>query len=162
MSRNPREAAGYAVVEVATSEQIRPPEDPVLAIDHVAARTEDVHEEETQREQYRALNVELLREVDELRNAVIRAGALHERLDRNQQPVAGVVGSKVEVGSRAQDLVSPRELEVLAMIAEGAPNSEIAGRLVIADTTVQSHVQHILHKLGARNRTEAAGLYLRH
>jgi DNA-binding NarL/FixJ family response regulator len=47
------------------------------------------------------------------------------------------------------------------MIAEGAPNSEIAKRLVIADTTVQSHVQHILQKLGVRNRTQAAARYLR-
>jgi DNA-binding NarL/FixJ family response regulator len=47
------------------------------------------------------------------------------------------------------------------MIAEGAWNSEIADRLVIAETTVQSHVQHILRKLGVRNRTEAAARYLR-
>jgi diguanylate cyclase (GGDEF)-like protein len=59
------------------------------------------------------------------------------------------------------DLVSPRELEVLLMIADGAANGEIAERLVIAETTVQSHVQHILRKLGARNRTEAVARYLR-
>ena len=47
------------------------------------------------------------------------------------------------------------------MVAEGSQNSEIANRLTIAETTVQSHVQHILHKLGVRNRTEAAALYLR-
>jgi DNA-binding NarL/FixJ family response regulator len=57
--------------------------------------------------------------------------------------------------------LSPRELEVLVVIAEGASNSEIADRLVIADTTVQSHVQHILRKLAVRNRTEAAARYLR-
>jgi DNA-binding NarL/FixJ family response regulator len=128
---------------------------------HVAARTQDGHQDETDRERYQALNSKLLQDVEDLREAVIRAGALHERLDRNSRHVAGVVGSVVEVGSRAQDLLSPRELQVLALIAEGAPNSEIADRLVIADTTVQSHVRRILHKLGVRNRTEAAVIYLR-
>jgi DNA-binding NarL/FixJ family response regulator len=47
------------------------------------------------------------------------------------------------------------------MIAEGATNTEIAERLVIAPSTVESHVKRILRKLGARNRTEAAARYLR-
>jgi DNA-binding NarL/FixJ family response regulator len=47
------------------------------------------------------------------------------------------------------------------MMSEGAANAEIAARLVIADATVQSHVQHILRKLGVRNRTEAVARYLR-
>ena len=64
-------------------------------------------------------------------------------------------------GSWLEDTLSPRELEVLSMVAEGASNAEIAGRLVIGDATVQSHVKHILRKLGVRNRTEAAGHYLR-
>jgi LuxR family maltose regulon positive regulatory protein len=51
--------------------------------------------------------------------------------------------------------LSPRELEVLQLIAEGATNQEIAGRLVITVGTVKSHVNHILGKLGAHNRTEA-------
>jgi DNA-binding NarL/FixJ family response regulator len=57
--------------------------------------------------------------------------------------------------------LSRRELEVLALIAEGATNAEIAERLVIAPSTVESHVKRILRKLGARNRTEAAARYLR-
>jgi DNA-binding NarL/FixJ family response regulator len=64
-------------------------------------------------------------------------------------------------GNRPEELLSPRELQVLALIAEGSPNAEIAARLVIAETTVQTHVQHILHKLGVRNRTEAAARHLR-
>jgi DNA-binding NarL/FixJ family response regulator len=59
------------------------------------------------------------------------------------------------------ELLSQRELEVLAMVALGATNAEIAGQLVIAETTVQSHVKHILHKLGVRNRTQAAVRYVR-
>ena len=64
-------------------------------------------------------------------------------------------------GSSLANMLSPRELEVLSMVAEGASNAEIAGRLVIGDATVQSHVKHILRKLGVRNRTEAAGHFLR-
>jgi DNA-binding NarL/FixJ family response regulator len=47
------------------------------------------------------------------------------------------------------------------LIGEGATNSEIAERLVIAISTVQSHVKRILRKLGVKNRTEAAVRYLR-
>jgi DNA-binding NarL/FixJ family response regulator len=89
------------------------------------------------------------------------AGALHQRSDRSGEPAANAEARVVAPRSRAEEVLSRRELEVLAMIAEGAWNSEIADRLVIAETTVQSHVQHILRKLGVRNRTEAAARYLR-
>ena len=54
-----------------------------------------------------------------------------------------------------------RELEVLALVAEGATNGQIATRLVITEDTAKSHVKRILRKLGAGNRVEAAALYLR-
>ena len=59
------------------------------------------------------------------------------------------------------DLLTARELEVLAVMAERESNVEIAERLVISQSTVQSHVRSILRKLGARNRTEAVSGYLR-
>ena len=59
-------------------------------------------------------------------------------------------------GSRARLLLTPRELEILALMAGGASNQEIAGRLVLTVGTVKGHVNHILHKLEAHNRTEAA------
>jgi DNA-binding NarL/FixJ family response regulator len=62
---------------------------------------------------------------------------------------------------RPEDLLSRRELEILALIAEGATNAEIAERFVIATSTVQSHVKNILRKLEVRNRTQAAARYLR-
>jgi LuxR family transcriptional regulator, maltose regulon positive regulatory protein len=51
--------------------------------------------------------------------------------------------------------LSPRELEVLRLLAAGRPNQRIAEELVVAPNTVKKHVTHILEKLGAANRTEA-------
>lgn len=53
------------------------------------------------------------------------------------------------------DSLSMREIEVLQLIAQGAPNGEIASDLVIAPNTVKRHVSNILSKLGATNRTQA-------
>jgi DNA-binding CsgD family transcriptional regulator len=58
-------------------------------------------------------------------------------------------------------LLTPRELDVLAMLAEGQTNARIALRLVVSESTIKSHVKHILRKLGAGNRTEAVSRYLR-
>ncbi len=52
--------------------------------------------------------------------------------------------------------LTPRELEVLELIAEGCSNKEIAERLYIAERTVKNHVNSILSRLGVRDRTQAA------
>ncbi len=52
--------------------------------------------------------------------------------------------------------LTPRELEVLPLLARGLKNADIAGRLYISERTVKFHVGSILAKLGAQNRTEAA------
>ena len=54
------------------------------------------------------------------------------------------------------DTLSPREQEILAHIARGASNKEIARALDIAETTVKIHVQHILRKLNLASRLQAA------
>ncbi|MBJ7337573.1 LuxR C-terminal-related transcriptional regulator [Mycolicibacterium sp.] len=54
-----------------------------------------------------------------------------------------------------------REREVLALLASGATNAQLADRLTVAESTVKSHVKHILHKLGAGNRAAAIAFYLR-
>lgn len=53
-------------------------------------------------------------------------------------------------------LLTPRELEVLALVAQGQTNGEIAGKLIISAGTVRTHVQHIIAKLEVVDRTQAA------
>ena len=54
-------------------------------------------------------------------------------------------------------LLSEREQEVLACLADGLTTSQIAARLFISENTVKTHIRHILEKLEASNRTEAVG-----
>ena len=77
-----------------------------------------------------------------------------------------VVASRLMEGLSAEgrqddkplDALTPREDEVLALLAQGKPNREIAEVLVITERTVKFHVSSILGKLGAGNRTEAVAI----
>jgi DNA-binding NarL/FixJ family response regulator len=61
----------------------------------------------------------------------------------------------------ADEKISPRELEVLSLMAAGKRNKEIAGELSIAEDTVKMHVRNILSKLQVSDRTEAVTIALR-
>jgi DNA-binding CsgD family transcriptional regulator/tetratricopeptide (TPR) repeat protein len=85
------------------------------------------------------------------------------------QPAAAIVARRLRKrgvrslprGPRPTTQANPagltsRQLEVLRLVAEGLPNAEIAGRLVLSERTVDHHVSAILRKLGVRRRGEAA------
>jgi len=58
--------------------------------------------------------------------------------------------------------LSEREREILALVAQGASNRQIAQQLYLSENTVRTHLAHILEKLGLENRVQAAAYALRH
>lgn len=105
----------------------------------------------------------LLQETDR-EAAVGRARSAHARLQqlgaRHHLGEAGLLLRSLGVtpppGPRSADTLSARERDVLALLAEGLTNPDIARRLFLSPRTVGHHVSSILRKLGLRSRTEAA------
>jgi two-component system NarL family response regulator len=70
------------------------------------------------------------------------------------------IGAKLAERMKGPEL-SSREIEVLKLMAGGKSNKEIAGSLFVSEGTVKGHVNHILAKLGANGRTEAARIAMK-
>jgi len=88
----------------------------------------------------------------ELLAAVRAAAAGHVPIDPR---VAGVLLPDVS-GGRPEDLISPREIEVLLLVAEGLANKQIGRRLGISERTVKAHLGRVFRQIGVADRTSAA------
>ncbi|GFP36018.1 two-component system, NarL family, response regulator LiaR, partial [Candidatus Hakubella thermalkaliphila] len=75
------------------------------------------------------------------------------------QRVRGGEHSRAEAAFR---VLTERELEILARVAEGKTNREIAQELFLSHKTVRNYMSTVLQKLGIANRTEAAAYAIRH
>ena len=136
--------------------------DPGQAIDHLAGLADEMppvlallpdeaHAEEARIAGLRGL---LFRNADSetLISAVLAVARGLVVLDPDLAPAPPTGG---RAGEPLAEELTPRELEVLNLLAEGLPNKAIARELGISEFTVKFHVNSILGKLGARSRTEA-------
>jgi DNA-binding NarL/FixJ family response regulator len=78
------------------------------------------------------------------------------------QPAGSPAVGGTPADRQLPDGLTPREAEVLALIAAGLSNAEIAGRLVVSEATVKSHINHLLAKIGARGRAQAVSYAYQH
>ena len=74
--------------------------------------------------------------------------------------IEGAQASNTTSSTAQRTPLSPRELEVLELVADGRANKAIARHLGLSEFTVKRHVQNILRKIGARSRWEASASYL--
>jgi DNA-binding NarL/FixJ family response regulator len=101
---------------------------------------------------------------EDIRTAILSVAAGEAALDPSVQHhvVAALAGGDEQAidtgeaaGSELPDDLTPREAEVLGLIAEGLTNAEIAERLFVSPTTVKSHINHLFTKAGLRDRAQA-------
>jgi DNA-binding NarL/FixJ family response regulator len=92
----------------------------------------------------------------------------HETLIRAVEKVAGgdtfvdpALMAEFIAGKGQMEVLTPREREILQLLADGMSNVDVAAKLFISQETVKSHVRHILAKLEADTRTQAVAIALR-
>ena len=91
---------------------------------------------------------------EQVRRALAEAGPQSDAVGLEALP------TQVPATGVLLDDLTDREREVLALIAVGATNAQIADRLVVAESTVKTHVKHLLRKLGVANRAQAVARFL--
>ena len=95
---------------------------------------------------------------EDIRAAIFAVAAGEATLDPAvQHHVVAALASEEPADGAAElpDGLTPREAEILGLIAEGLTNAEIAERLVVSPTTVKSHINHLFAKAGLRDRVQA-------
>ena len=94
----------------------------------------------------------------------LRGGApMSSSIARKVVRLLSKLGGRESVGTKRgalPDLLSPRELEVLHLLADGKKYQEIADRLFVSYETIKTHIHHIYEKLKVRNKAEAISKFL--
>jgi len=89
-------------------------------------------------------------------------GELLERVRRSLRRAGAVaVNGNGRMPTEAETRLSPREREILALLADGKSQTQIAASLVISPKTVATHIQHLLSKLGVHSRAQAVAMAYR-
>ncbi len=100
------------------------------------------------------------------RGYLLKSTPSHELIETIRLVHAGKKRIPSDIASRvaeyaADDELTPREIEVLRLVAEGNRNHDVATRLFISEETVKAHLKHVMLKLGAKDRTQAVTIAVR-
>jgi DNA-binding NarL/FixJ family response regulator len=97
--------------------------------------------------------------LDEVIETEIEVGLVDQQISTSVAHATSAIAEATPPASSG-GLLTAREVEVIELIAAGETNAGIAARLLISESTVKSHVKHILRKLGASHRAEAVSRHL--
>lgn len=94
--------------------------------------------------------IHVIRTVTEVNALVIPVSA--------RKSLESLKGQPIRPDTHPSISLTPREIEVMLLLARGNSNSRIAQELLVSEATIRSHVHHMLRKLGARTRTQAVAI----